>query len=151
MAKLTGAKKKAFLARMAKGRAAKSGAGPKIKRRKSARPSSKSVQVKRKSTPRKSNNMKRKSRRSRARSAGGKLLGNPTLKKAMIGIGASALAGTVVGMVAPQFAPIAKPLAGFATGGIVGGIASLILSGDGLGALGGIFGGGSSSSVGLSV
>jgi ABC-type Fe3+-siderophore transport system permease subunit len=94
---------------------------------------------------------KRKSRSSRARSAGGKIFGNPLLKKAMIGIGASAITGTVLGMFAPQLAPIAKPIAGFMTGGIVGGVASVLLSGDGLGAFGSILGGNTASNTGLSV
>lgn len=153
MAKLTGAKKAAFLKRMAKGRAAKSGkkAGPKPKV--IAKKRTKSATVKRKSVSKKSNTMARKSRRfTRARSAGSKVFGSPLLKKAMIGIGAATLAGTVVSMVAPQFASIAKPIAAFATGGVVGAAASLILSPDGLGSITGLFGGmGSTQTGGLSV
>ena len=149
--KLTGAKKAAFLKRMAKGRAAKSGKKT-AKRVSKNRPKlAKSATVKRKSVSKKSNKMaKRKSTRrfSRARSTGGKIFGSPILKKAMIGIGAATLAGTVVNMVAPQFAPIAKPIAAFATGGVVGAAASLIISPDGLGSITGLFGGGTGTQTG---
>jgi hypothetical protein len=116
-----------------------------------SRKKTKSVTVKRKSVSKKSNTMaKRKSTRrfSRARSTGGKIFGSPLLKKAMIGIGAATLAGTVVNMVAPQFAPIAKPIAAFATGGVVGAAASLILSPDGLGSITGLFGGSTGTTTG---
>ncbi len=151
MAKLTGAKKAAFLKRMAKGRAAKSGknAGPKLKA--IAKKRTKTATVKRKSVSKKSNTRaKRKSTRrfSRARSTGGKIFGSPLLKKAMIGIGAATLAGTVVSMVAPQFAPIAKPIAAFATGGVVGAAASLIISPNGLGSITGLLGGGTGTTTG---
>ena len=148
MAKLTGAKKAAFLKRMAKGRAAKSGkkAGP--KRKVIAKKRTKSVTVKRKSVSKKSNTMAKNKRFARARKTGSKVFGNPLLKKAMIGIGAATLAGTVVNMVAPQFAPIAKPIAAFATGGVVGAAASLILSPDGLGSITGLFGGSTGTTTG---
>ena len=165
MAKLTGAKKAAFLKRMADGRKKKS--TPKsqgqlknrtinkrkkvVKRTKSVKKVTKSATVKRKSVSKKSNTMaKQKSTRrfSRARSTGGKIFGSPLLKKAMIGIGAATLAGTVVNMVAPQFAPIAKPIAAFATGGVVGAAASLILSPDGLGSITGLLGGSTGNTTG---
>ena len=148
MAKLTGAKKAAFLKRMAKGRAAKSGkkAGP--KRKVIAKKRTKSATVKRKSVSKKSNTMAKNKRFARARKTGSKVFGNPLLKKAMIGIGAATLAGTVVNMVAPQFAPIAKPIAAFATGGVVGAAASLILSPDGLGSITGLLGGGTGTTTG---
>ncbi len=116
-----------------------------------SRKKTKSVTVKRKSVSKKSNTMaKRKSTRrfSRARSTGGKIFGSPILRKAMIGIGAATLAGTVVNMVAPQFAPIAKPIAAFATGGVVGAAASLILSPDGLGSITGLLGGSTGNTTG---
>ncbi len=151
MAKLTGAKKAAFLKRMAKGRATKSGKIPGPKRKVIAKKRTKSVKVKSKRKSTKRNTMaKRKSTRrfSRARSTGGKIFGSPLLKKAMVGIGAATLAGTVVNMVAPQFAPIAKPIAAFATGGVVGAAASLILSPDGLGSITGLLGGSTGNTTG---
>jgi hypothetical protein len=152
VAKLTGAKKAAFLKRMAAGRKKKSAPKKTKSVRKTIVKSTKSVKVKRKSISRKSNMARRKSKRfTRARSVGGKVFGSPLLKKAMIGIGAATLAGTVVSMVAPQFAPIAKPIAAFATGGVVGAAASLILSPDGLGSITGLFSGGSTQTGGLSV
>ena len=146
--KLTGAKKAAFLKRMAKGRVAKSGkkAGP--KRKVIVKKRTKSVTVKRKSVSKKSNTMAKNKRFARVRKTGSKVFGNPLLKKAMIGIGAATLAGTVVNMVAPQFAPIAKPIAAFATGGVVGAAASLILSPDGLGSITGLFGGSTGTTTG---
>jgi hypothetical protein len=81
-------------------------------------------------------------------------LNNPTLKKVMIGLGASSLAGTVVSLIAPQYAPIAKPIAALAVGGPIGAVASVIADG-GFSSLGGIIGGvtgqSSQNSGGLSV
>ena len=160
--KLTGAKKAAFLKRMAAGRKKKS--TPKsqgqlknrtinkrkkvVKRTKSVKKVTKSATVKRKSVSKKSNTMAKNKRFARVRKTGSKVFGNPLLKKAMIGIGAATLAGTVVNMVAPQFAPIAKPIAAFATGGVVGAAASLILSPDGLGSITGLLGGGTGTTTG---
>ena len=148
MAKLTGAKKAAFLKRMAKGRATKSGKIPGPKRKVIAKKRTKSVKVKSKRKSTKRNTMAKNKRFARARKTGSKVFGNPLLKKAMIGIGAATLAGTVVNMVAPQFAPIAKPIAAFATGGVVGAAASLILSPDGLGSITGLFGGSTGTTTG---
>ena len=153
--KLKGAAKKAFLARMAKGRknAAKKSksvkkTGP--KRTKSVKRKTKSVKVKKTNTKRKPM-ARRKSRVSRARSKVGGFLNNPTLKKVMLGVGASTVAGAVVGTVAPQFAPITKPITALAVGGPIGAIASIFLDG-GLSQLGGLFGGTQTqSSGGLSV
>lgn len=128
--KLTGKKKAAFLARMAKGRRNKATSqGPKQR---------KAVKVKRKRTTNKSNNMARKKTSRRSKVTG--FLNNPTLKKAMIGMGAASLAGTVVSMVAPQYAPIARPLAALAVGGPIGAVAAIVADG-GLSSLGGIVGG----------
>ena len=146
--KLTGAKKAAFLKRMAKGRAAKSGKKTAKRVSKNGPKLAKSATVKRKSVSKKSNTMAKNKRFARARKTGSKVFGNPLLKKAMIGIGAATLAGTVVNMVAPQFAPIAKPIAAFATGGIVGAAASLILSPDGLGSITGLFSGSTGTTTG---
>ena len=150
MAKLTGAKKKAFLLRMAKGRKKKSGKKVTKSATKTRVKRTKSVKVKRKSVSHNTNNMAKRKRFTRARKTGGKIFGNPMLRKAMIGIGASTLAGVALNMFAPQLTPIAKPIAGFMTGGIVGGVASVLVSGDGLSSLGGIFGG-NTGNQGLSV
>jgi len=117
---------------MAKGRRKKAKSlGPKQR---------KSVKVKRKRTTNKSNNMARKTRKTSRRNKVTGFLNNPTLKKAMIGMGAASLAGTVVSMVAPQYAPIARPLAALAVGGPIGAVAAIVADG-GLSSLGGIVGG----------
>jgi len=140
MAKLTGAAKRKFLARMKKGRDAKSRKNKSKSVKKSRSKTTKSVKVKRKSSTRKPMARRKSStRRSRARGKIGGILNNPTLKKVMIGMGAASLTGTVVGMVAPQFVPIAKPLSALAVGGPIGAVAAVLADG-GLGAIGGIFG-----------
>jgi hypothetical protein len=144
--KLKGAKKTAFLKRMALGRkkAESKRKAPKTRR--------KATIKRRKATPLKRTTTKRKTmvsrRRKYTRSArrGTKGIGS-SLKTGMIGevvkgIGAGTLASVVVSRVAPQYAPIASVGAGFLTGGIIGGAANLLLSG-GLSSLGGMFGGAS--------
>lgn len=149
MAKLTGAKKRAFLLRMAKGRANK-GKKSIVKRRKTARPSTKIAKVKKQRKPRKSNNMaKRKSRSSSRRSKIGGIFGNSMIRKAMMGIGAGALAGTITSMVMPQFTPIAKPVSALIAGGPIGAVASILIDG-GLGSFGSLLGG-NTQQGGLSV
>ena len=147
--KLTGKAKSDFLKRMAKGRKKTVTKKPKSVRKQLVK-RTKSVKVKRKSVARKTNNMAKRKRFTRARKTGGKIFGNPMLKKAMIGIGASTLAGVALNMFAPQLTPIAKPIAGFMTGGIVGGVASVLVSGEGLSGIGSIFGG-NTGNQGLSV
>jgi hypothetical protein len=151
--KLTGKKKTAFLKRMAAGR--KKAQTKRSTPKKVVKRVRKSVKVKRKRISNNTNNMKRKSRKSSSRrKSATSFLNNPTLKKVMIGLGASSLAGTVVSLIAPQYAPIAKPIAALAVGGPIGAVASVIADG-GFSSLGGIIGGvtgqSSQSSGGLSV
>ncbi|MEO1942872.1 MAG: hypothetical protein ABGY11_01095 [Candidatus Thioglobus sp.] len=148
MVKLKGAKKTAFLKRMALGR--KKAQSKRITKRKAPSRRRKTTTTRRKTTSLKRTSTKRKTMvsRKRTRSArrGAKGIGS-SLKTGMIGeiikgIGAGSLATIVVGRVAPQYAPIASIGAGFLTGGVVGGAANLLLSG-GLTSLGGMFGGAS--------
>ena len=153
MAKLTGAKKAAFLKRMRLGRKkANTVKNPGPKKRKS-------VTTKRKSTPLKRTQTKRKTmvrRRSRTRSVrrrSSKAFGGigSSLKTGVIGdvvkgIGAGSLVSLVMSRVAPNssITPIASTGAAFLAGGVTGGIASVILNG-GLSSLGSIFGGGATA------
>jgi len=152
MAKLTGAKKSAFLKRMRLGRLKAS--------RKSNNPRS-SSRIKRSKTHRKSQPLRRKPsrhspmpkrRRSRrrasvssgfrrAKSGIGNIFKSGIIKNVSAGIGAGVITGLVVGAVAPQFSGIAKPVGALLAGGPVGAIASILLDG-GLGSFGSIFGGG---------
>ena len=152
MAKLKGAKKAAFLKRMALGRK-KANTVKKISVRKR-----KSVTTKRKTTPlRRSTPRKRtmvKRRRSqriirRSKSVGrgiGSSLKTGVIGDVVKGIGAGSLVSLVMSRVAPNssITPIAATGAAFLTGGIVGGAANLILTG-GLSQLGGMFGGGATA------
>jgi len=149
MAKLTGVKKKAFLARMALGRKkARTVKIPGIKKRKSVTTKRKSTPLKR-ASPRKRTMVKRRSTTIRRRSSSvGRGIGS-SLKTGVIGdvvkgIGAGSLVSLVMSRVAPNssITPIASTGAAFLTGGIVGGAANLILTG-GLSQLGGMFGGAS--------
>ena len=148
MAKLKGAKKVAFLKRMAAGRK-KANTVKKTPTRKR-----KSVTTKRKATPlrraapRKRTMVRRRSKIRRVARRGSKGIGS-SLKTGVIGdvvkgIGAGSLITLVMSRVAPgsSITPIASTGAAFLTGGIVGGAANLILTG-GLGQLGGMFGGAS--------
>ena len=135
MGKLTGKKKAAFLARMAKGR--------KKKAAKRAKPVRKTAKVKSNSKPKR--NMGKKTRRQKAKSFGKKVTSGNIFKtgligKAVLGIGAATVAGLVVNQVAPQFSGIVKPAAAFVAGGPIGGLASVVLSGDGFSAFGSMFG-----------
>ena len=159
MAKLTGAKKAAFLKRMAAGRKKAKSSTKKGQVRKTARRAfttkRKSVTTKRKSaplrraSPRKRTMVKRRSstirRRSSSMSRGiGSSLKTGVIGDVVKGIGAGSLVSLVMSRVAPNssITPIAATGAAFLTGGIVGGAANLILSG-GLSQLGGMFGGAS--------
>jgi len=148
MAKLKGAKKVAFLKRMAAGRK-KANTVKKTPTRKR-----KSVTTKRKATPlrraapRKRTMVRRRTKIRRAARRGSKGIGS-SLKTGVIGdvvkgIGAGSLITLVMSRVAPNssITPIASTGAAFLTGGLVGGAANLILTG-GLGQLGGMFGGAS--------
>ena len=149
MTKLTGAKKTAFLKRMALGRKKARTVKKTIgKKRKSATTRRKSTPLRR-ATPRRKSMVKRRSRSIRRRSSSmGRGIGS-SLKTGVIGdvvkgIGAGSLVSLVMSRVAPNssITPIAATGAAFLSGGIVGGAASLILTG-GLSQLGGMFGGAS--------
>jgi hypothetical protein len=156
MAKLKGAKKAAFLKRMAAGRKKAKSSTKKGQVRKTARRAfttkRKSVTTKRKSaplrraSPRKRTMVKRRTRIARRSRSVGRGIGS-SLKTGVIGdlvkgIGAASLITLVMSRVAPNssITPIASTGAAFLSGGLVGGAANLILTG-GLGQLGGMFGG----------
>jgi|TARA_R110000823_G_scaffold190734_1_gene322327 hypothetical protein len=154
MAKLKGAKKAAFLKRMALGRRKAASRGTKtvkktlVQRRKTTTKRRVTAKVKRRTTIKKPM-VKRRSKSIRRRSSSmGRGIGS-SLKTGVIGdvvkgIGAGSLVSLVMSRVAPNssITPIAATGAAFLTGGIVGGAANLILTG-GLSQLGGMFGGAS--------
>ena len=167
MAKLHGAAKAEFLARMARGRR-KAGITHKARRKRIRRTARSSVKLRRRSRriirsmTRRRKTIKRLSprrtvaRRRRAaprrRSSGSKgilgkipLINNPTFRKAALGVGTATLGIAVLGLVAPSIAsnPIVRPVLALAGGGVPGVIAQ-VLSQGGLGALtgGGSSGGG---------
>ena len=150
MAKLTGAKKTAFLKRMALGRKkARSVKKTPTRKRKSVTTKRKTTPLRR-AAPRKRTMVKRRSSIRRVARRGSKGIGS-SLKTGIIGdvvkgIGAGSLITLVMSRVAPgsSITPIASTGAAFLTGGIVGGAANLILTG-GLGQLGGMFGGSASA------
>jgi len=130
MAKLKGAKKAAFLRRMAAGRRKAAKVVKRVTKRR-RKPQRTNTPKRRRKTVAKKRSSPRKSR-----------FGIPSVvKKAAAGIGLATIATVVVAQVAPQAAPIVRPIAAFAGGGVVGVIADLVLSG-GAGFLGNIFGGG---------
>ena len=146
MAKLKGAKKAAFLKRMALGRKkARTVKKTTVRKRKSITTKRKSTPLRR-ASPRKRTMVKRRSSIRRVARRGSKGIGS-SLKTGVIGdvvkgIGAGSLITLVMSRVAPgsSITPIASTGAAFLTGGLVGGAANLILTG-GLGQLGGMFGG----------
>ena len=148
MAKLTGAKKTAFLKRMALGRKkARTVKKTPTRKRKSVTTKRKTTPLRR-AAPRKRTMVKRRSSIRRVARRGSKGIGS-SLKTGIIGdvvkgIGAGSLITLVMSRVAPgsSITPIAATGAAFLTGGIVGGAANLILTG-GLSQLGGMFGGAS--------
>ena len=84
-------------------------------------------------------------RRSSARRAGSKIsnvLTSGLVGKAVTGIGAAALVGTVMNRILPgsPITGIAQPIAAYAAGGAVGAVTSVILNG-GLGSITGFLGG----------
>ena len=84
-------------------------------------------------------------RRSSVRRAGSKIsnvLTSGLVGKAVTGIGAAALVGTVMNRILPgsPITGIAQPIAAYAAGGAVGAVTSVLLSG-GLGAITGFLGG----------
>ena len=148
MAKLKGAKKAAFLKRMALGRKkARTVKKTTVRKRKSVTTKRKTTPLRR-AAPRKRTMVRRRSKIRRVARRGSKGIGS-SLKTGVIGdvvkgIGAGSLITLVMSRVAPgsSITPIASTGAAFLTGGIVGGAANLILSG-GLSQLGGMFGGAS--------
>jgi hypothetical protein len=148
VAKLKGAKKAAFLKRMALGRKkARTVKKTPVRRRKTVTTKRKTTPLRR-ASPRKRTMVKRRSSIRRVARRGSKGIGS-SLKTGIIGdvvkgIGAGSLVSLVMSRVAPNssITPIASTGAAFLTGGIVGGAANLILTG-GLGQLGGMFGGAS--------
>ena len=148
MAKLTGAKKTAFLKRMALGRKkARTVKKTPTRKRKSVTTKRKATPLRR-AAPRRRTMVKRRSSIRRVARRGSKGIGS-SLKTGVIGdvvkgIGAGSLITLVMSRVAPgsSITPIASTGAAFLTGGLVGGAANLILTG-GLGQLGGMFGGAS--------
>ena len=148
MAKLKGAKKAAFLKRMALGRKkARTVKKTPTRKRKTSTTKRKTTPLRR-AAPRKRTMVKRRTRIARRSRSVGRGIGS-SLKTGVIGevvkgIGAGSLVTLVMSRVAPNssITPIAATGAAFLTGGIVGGAANLILSG-GLSQLGGMFGGAS--------
>ena len=148
MAKLKGAKKAAFLKRMALGRKkAKTVKKRPTTKRKTPTKKRITVKVKRRTTKRKpmarrTTRIRRVARRS---SKGiGSSLKTGVIGDVVKGIGAGSLITLVMSRVAPgsSITPIASTGAAFLSGGLVGGAANLILTG-GLSQLGGMFGGAS--------
>jgi hypothetical protein len=148
VAKLKGAKKAAFLKRMALGRKkARTVKKTTVRKRKSITTKRKATPLRR-AAPRKRTMVRRRSKIRRVARRGSKGIGS-SLKTGVIGdvvkgIGAGSLITLVMSRVAPNssITPIASTGAAFLTGGLVGGAANLILTG-GLGQLGGMFGGAS--------
>jgi|TARA_R110001606_G_scaffold220415_1_gene368303 hypothetical protein len=148
VAKLKGAKKAAFLKRMALGRKkARTVKKTTVRKRKSITTKRKATPLRR-AAPRKRTMVRRRSKIRRVARRGSKGIGS-SLKTGVIGdvvkgIGAGSLITLVMSRVAPgsSITPIASTGAAFLTGGLVGGAANLILTG-GLGQLGGMFGGAS--------
>jgi len=142
MAKLKGAKKAAFLRRMARGRRKASKAVRRVtkRRRKSQR---------RNTTKRRRRTVAKRRRFSRRSVSGGfrKITGNKFVRGAVLGLGGGALAIQVTDRFAPQFSGIAGPVGAFVMGGPIGLVASLFLQGG----LGGLFGGGSANGGGQTV
>ena len=139
MAKLHGAKKAAFLRRMAAGRA--KAAGRSIHRtvkRRVKRRVSRTIRKTIKRVSRRAPMARRRRTASKSRGLKSKipLINNPLFKKAAIGIGAATLAATVVSFVAPSIAqnPIFKPAIAFLTGDVIG-LGAQVISSGGLGAL----------------
>lgn len=146
MAKLKGAKKTAFLKRMALGRKKAESKRNTTKTRRKATIKRRKTTTLRRSTTKRKPMVSRRRKYTRSARRGSKGIAS-SLKTGMIGevvkgIGAGTLASVVVGRIAPQYAPIAGVGAGFLTGGVIGGAANLLLSG-GLSSIGNIFGGAS--------
>ena len=112
-----------------------------FEKRKSSRTKRKSSSSNRR-TPMKSMAKRRRSSVRRAGSSAKNLLTSGIVGKAVTGIGAAALVGTVMNRILPgsPITGIAQPIAAYAAGGAVGAVTSVILNG-GLGAITGFLGG----------
>ena len=116
--------------------------------RRAYEPKRKSSKSKRKSSSsnrRRLTNSMAKRRMSRTRRAGSKIsnvLTSGIVGKAVTGIGAAALVGTVMNRILPgsPITGIAQPIAAYAAGGAVGAVTSVLLNG-GLGSITGFLGG----------
>ena len=129
------------------------------KRRKSTRKGQVRKTARRAYEPKRSSSLKRKSprktmakRRSfRRRATGGfgNILKSGIVGKAVMGLGAAALVGTVMNRLLPAspLTTLAQPIAAYAAGGAVGAVSSVILNG-GLGSITGFLGGQQTPSVG---
>jgi len=150
MAKLTGKKKRAFIARMKKGRLAKSAkrVTRKVRKIRSRKPKSANKRrntQRRNTTKRKRKTVaKKRSRISRARGFTSKITGNKFVRGAVLGLGGGALAIQVSNRFFPQASGVAGPIGAFVMGGPIGLVASLFLQGG----LGGLFGGGQTAGNG---
>ena len=130
------------------------------KRRKSTRKGQVRKTARRAYEPKRSSSLKRKSprktmakRRSfRRRATGGfgNILKSGIVGKAVMGLGAAALVGTVMNRLLPAspITTLAQPIAAYAAGGAVGAVSSVILNG-GLGSITGFLGGQQTPSVGV--
>ncbi len=116
--------------------------------RRAYEPKRKSSKTKRKSSSsniRTPNNSMARRRRSSSRRIGSKfsnVLTSGLVGKAVTGIGAAALVGTVMNRILPgsPITGIAQPIAAYAAGGAVGAVTSVLLNG-GLGSITGFLGG----------
>jgi len=149
MAKLKGKAKAKFLARMKKGRLAKSAKRVTRKVRKLRKKTRNIGKRRRKSQrirtrKRRNNPVAKKRRFARARSGFNKITGNKFVRGAVLGLGGGALAIQVTERFAPQFSGIAGPVGAFVMGGPIGLVASLFLRGG----LGGLFSGGQTAGNG---
>ena len=110
-------------------------------KRKSSKTKSKSSSSNRR-TPIKSMARRKRSSVRRAGSSAKNLLTSGIVGKAVTGIGAAALVGTVMNRILPgsPITGIAQPIAAYAAGGAVGAVTSVILNG-GLGSITGFLGG----------
>ena len=129
------------------------------KRRKSTRKGQVRKTARRAYEPKRSSSLKRKSprktmakRRSfRRRATGGfgNILKSGIVGKAVMGLGAAALVGTVMNRLLPAspITSLAQPIAAYAAGGAIGAVSSVILNG-GLGSITGFLGGQQTPSVG---
>ena len=122
--------------------------------RRAYEPKRKSSKSKRKSsssnTRTKTNSMaKRRSFRRRATGGVGNILKSGIVGKAVAGLGAAALVGTVMNRLLPAspITSLAQPIAAYAAGGAIGAVSSVILNG-GLGSITGFLGGQQTPSVG---